>query len=1057
MIEEKLITEEAESLPPGVVKVPLVVGATRRHDGTLFVAGQGPMPADVMFISTALLEEEAEEYAESFSGIKIKSKPRYLKGPAGTMFKDCALSNGIDVDQCYYTALIKYLLPRASRLKPTKQQLAASMPCLIEEISKVKPKVIVALGKHVFDMLYPMKLKLSDIECGWFWSKRFNCRIFPMPNPVQLVLKPDYLEKFHVNFKELRRMLLSLKGVEVDTVKTNYRTIYDSNDLRSLVQQLKDGQYSVISVDCEWSGRNHVDGKLRSIQLCWAPGEAAYVRFMDAHKNYVFDISYKEAGAILGEYLNKPHVKYVGHHISADFPWMYHVLGLEYYNKCLMDTEFAQQCVDEYAGLGLERLSVQYTDCGRYDLDLMLWCKENKNSEEDGYGLVPDEIIIPYACYDVDVPFRAYPILFAELEKQELLDYYYDIFLPFVTNVFTDFALFGLPIDKKKLDDLRSLFTYVRDRLSVILQRKVKQEAEIFLVNFLNEVSNGNEEQVTDILNDLFVNDVEKAFKSAKRLAGADKVSKLLPIWNHYLEADNFNIRSGPMMRRWLFDVKGMKPVKSTGNKERGTPSIPWEKVETFPPDRQKEYTPATDKQTLTILAEQYQDDLLKLLLQLNAVGNLCKAFLKEADVDEEGNLIKENGIHYWIASDGRVHCQYSATETGRPRTWKPNCLNWPKWVNDSINAGVKRVIETDYEEGILPKEFERYRTEKIPSLRSCVAAPEGWCMVESDYQTAEIRGLAFISGDDRLIRIMTEPDPQFGFVLLKGDDKPTLVRLNYAEDCGIPKEAQIPDLIMAVVKDGKVIRKVSESELLRNGDGTLKHPKADLHWSLAEMTYEKPRELMNPDKHRSAAKVGNFSSAYGATGATLERKIEADTGIKPEKGTGDKLLKALAERQPIATSFLLSLEEAPMDPGYLRAASGRVRHFKTHPEYVSDKVSYKLKKSLHSSMGREARNFYFQESVAATAARAANKLNDYFKANNMQARVGIVLYDSVVTFCPMEERFKVAELHQRFMVDENTWTYHGREMFYPIDTDLVFAWSWKPTKEEKEKLNKRN
>jgi hypothetical protein len=96
----------------------------------------------------------------------------------------------------------------------------------------------------------------------------------------------------------------------------------------------------------------------------------------------------------------------------------------------------------------------------------------------------------------------------------------------------------------------------------------------------------------------------------------------------------------------------------------------------------------------------------------------------------------------------------------------------------------------------------------------------------------------------------------------------------------------------------------------------------------------------------------------------------------------------------------------------------------------------------LIKALGREARNFYMQSSVADTSARAGKWLLDYYIKHNMQARPLVILYDSVVTLCPLEERHIVAKLHQRFMTDENTWTYYGKEMNYPIDNDFVMRWS---------------
>jgi hypothetical protein len=74
-----------------------------------------------------------------------------------------------------------------------------------------------------------------------------------------------------------------------------------------------------------------------------------------------------------------------------------------------------------------------------------------------------------------------------------------------------------------------------------------------------------------------------------------------------------------------------------------------------------------------------------------------------------------------------------------------------------------------------------------------------------------------------------------------------------------------------------------------------------------------------------------------------------------------------------------------------------------------------------------------------------------------MRARIITILYDSVVTMCPLEEREVVAHLHYQFMCAANNWVYQDdngvRELTYPIDTDFNYRWSTKPSKSEKEQL----
>ena len=1023
-------------------------GTLSGHQGVTFVAGEGVNPSDIMFIASCVSPQEASKFIKSRDGQDgVRVRPRYLRSDAGVIFTDVFGQEGIDLYKCYYTALIKWLLPKTERAKIPKDVIAWALPALDAEIRTVQPKIIVCIGKQVFDLLTDIKLSLSDAKSGWFFNAKYNAKIYLIDDTYKLVTNPEYIEKFRVEAREIKRMHDEICNVNTNRIPLEYETITNSADLRRIVCDWKNNNFNVISVDCEWAGNNHIDGKLRSTQFCWAPGKACYVRWMDDKGNYAFDIPYKDAGKILSEWLDRDEVKYIGHHFAADAPWLHHVLGLNWYEKCIFDTEFAQQTANEAEDLSLERIAMKYTDLGRYDLDLVLWVKYNKALMADGgYGAIPDEILIPYACKDVDTVFRAWPFIYRSLQIQDLVDYYNDIFHPFVTDVFVSFALVGLPMDVKTMDELRVLYTFARDKMEVILREEIHVEAKHFvLLQFAKRLEPENAtEAYLEFISLIDSSEHAKAWNVLKGAAKKpDDVPKLKAVFDHFIDSAQFNIRSSSHLKRWLFQVKGYDPIKSTSNKEKGLPATSWEKIKSMPPEAQKNYNPAVDKQTIQILSEQNDDKILRRLLQLNAVGNICKAFLKEADTDADGNLVKENGLHFYLCSDNRVHGQMSTTETGRPRSWKPNSLNWPSYVNSMISNGISDLFGKLKERNELPSEFDKFIIKddkgdykiKVPSIRSCVQAPEGWCFVESDYQTAEIRGLAFISGDKNLIDIVCNPDLNFA---VTADDKK--VRLSFPFEV-FPPSAQEEYKHLLISPD--------DPSLLRKGDGTLKHPKQDLHWSLAEMVHIKPREVLDEKKDRGAAKVGNFSSAYGASASTLERKIEQDTGKKPEEGTGQRLLKALEKRQPIAQDFLIKMERVPEKPGYYRAASGRLRHFSSHdPKYINE-IDEHLTMGLFKSMGREARNFPMQESVAATAARAGKWLLDAYIKLNMQARPLIILYDSVVTICPLEERFKVAQLHQLFMTDENTWEYHGRKMNYPIDQLFCYRWSDKPSKDE--------
>jgi hypothetical protein len=297
-------------------------------------------------------------------------------------------------------------------------------------------------------------------------------------------------------------------------------------------------------------------------------------------------------------------------------------------------------------------------------------------------------------------------------------------------------------------------------------------------------------------------------------------------------------------------------------------PAVDWEKVLAYPPEKQKLFTPASDKGTLEILASRYDDDVIRALLELNAVGNICKAFLREAELDDDGEVVAEKGLHYWLASDDAIHLMHSTTETGRPRSWNPNVLNWPSYIHKRLSQGLNNIIGKRKEEGQLPPIIQPYADgASFPTIRSVCMARPGWCIVEADYQTAEMRGLAFISGDEDLKRMILEPDDCFGLPkpehLPEGiDAEDCIVRLKYPEYVIYPEDKN--KYLMTYTANGVIKATFTEDQLQRNPDGSFKGPRFDMHWGACELSRNTCREVMDKKKDRGAAKVVNFCLAEG-------------------------------------------------------------------------------------------------------------------------------------------------------------------------------------------------
>ena len=132
-------------------KQPKTLTRNKHIDDILYVAGRAPIENqaeyDVMFVTGSVDEDEATQHSVTTFGFRINQPAEYLKGATG-IIKDVALRAGLDIDKCYYTAVCKWLLPRMKRSKPAVRVLKWGLPILMDEIKRVKPKIIVCLGKH---------------------------------------------------------------------------------------------------------------------------------------------------------------------------------------------------------------------------------------------------------------------------------------------------------------------------------------------------------------------------------------------------------------------------------------------------------------------------------------------------------------------------------------------------------------------------------------------------------------------------------------------------------------------------------------------------------------------------------------------------------------------------------------------------------------------------------------------------------------------------------------------------------------------------------------------
>ncbi|MEA2103106.1 MAG: uracil-DNA glycosylase, partial [Candidatus Cloacimonadota bacterium] len=118
-----------------------------------FVFGEGNSQADIMFIAEAPGADED----------KI-GKP--FVGKAGKLFDKMLLAVNLDRKKVYITNVVKCRPPK--NRNPKIEEIEKCLPCLLQQISIIKPKIICALGKVAGNTLLQGDNTLGEMRAKFY-------------------------------------------------------------------------------------------------------------------------------------------------------------------------------------------------------------------------------------------------------------------------------------------------------------------------------------------------------------------------------------------------------------------------------------------------------------------------------------------------------------------------------------------------------------------------------------------------------------------------------------------------------------------------------------------------------------------------------------------------------------------------------------------------------------------------------------------------------------------------------------------------------------------------
>ena len=696
--------------------------------------GAGNLNADIMFVGDWPGDDE------------LKNKLP-LSGMMGQLLKRAALSVGITPEQSYYTHLCK--CKPSFDAPPSKVEMNACSKYLIEEIVKVRPKVIVACGANVASTLgakggiTQIHGQVSDFEVE-FPEGKFAVKVLPVYHPAYVNNFVEQAKQRKEFYHDLGKALRIAKGEpEAPTQEVDYRVAKTIADVKEICAHLIGAEW--LTYDCETTGLDFFRDKILLVSFSDGPGKGYVIPY-----EYPGSWTAEELAIVKQEIsgvLAGPSKKIMQ---NGRFDIQFLFANKIPIKMFAFDTCLAHYLLDENSRHGLDSIVPTYTDMGSYKDDIAKYFRGKEKVLAEGFTRAVDakgeeifrdstgeevsatkahrvatildcpyDKFVKYAAQDADATFRLYKAFWPLLEQENLLKLLVQIVTP-LSYVLATMEFAGIKGDLNYVQTTSAQFKRELDALrnSIANSPQVKK--------YLEKYNNGKKITKTPIKKLGFDGEnVLSYLKNKKWLTEEGIVVEAFDGLNPdfkvkfpatdeqyenledllYESTGQFNTNSPLQKTRLLFDIMGLIPLKIN----RVT-------------DKQRllgktQGNPSTDAEALEMLLAQNK---IKLLEDIIAYAKIKK--FQDYMLSYEELLL--------ASPDGRIHTSYSqhTTKTGRLSSSRPNLQNIPK--HDEKRAKL---------------------------IRTTFIAREGYSLVEADYSQIEFRLWGHCSGDEILLASLND------------------------------------------------------------------------------------------------------------------------------------------------------------------------------------------------------------------------------------------------------------------------------------------------------------
>tara|TARA_R110000824_G_scaffold102195_1_gene242497 strand:+ start:1633 stop:3876 length:2244 start_codon:yes stop_codon:yes gene_type:complete len=355
------------------------------------------------------------------------------------------------------TNTIAFIFASASEKNPTKilsdydkkiGSYDTYFLCSKEKEKILKKDVDLDLTKlDKYQIICPVGAEALKYVCGMTGITKYNGvfiekKYIPIIHPKLTIFKPQYQEDIQKAFS----MIEKVKKGDIESEKfEKYHKVIDTQEEFKLYLE-KIYKSDKLVVDIETTSLSPRKGAVLGIALSTKSHEGIYVT-AEVAEIYIEELAqiFKEKTCIF-------------HNSKFDMSFLKYEFGFEF--PKFEDTMLLHYCLEETVGThGLKPLALRFTDLGDYEKELddykKTFARKNKIKLEDfNYGMLPVDILAPYACKDADGTFQLYDKFYPLVSGNEKFSKLYEEILKPATTSLAELENNGGPISIDHANDL---------------------------------------------------------------------------------------------------------------------------------------------------------------------------------------------------------------------------------------------------------------------------------------------------------------------------------------------------------------------------------------------------------------------------------------------------------------------------------------------------------------------------------------------------------------------------------------------------------------------------